>query len=71
MLLTILGYAVAVLVGATAVAPVAKKVAAATKNKRDDKVVKQVTDVLDKIPLPIIRTYLAAKGVKVPTLPGL
>lgn len=68
LLFTILGYAVAVLGGATVAAPLAKKVASLTKTKKDDKVVAEVTAVLDKIPLPVIRTYLAVKGVKVPTL---
>ena len=68
MLLTIVSYVVAALGGAVVLAPVAKKVASATKTRKDDKIVKEVTDVLDKIPLPVIRTYLNAKGVKVPEL---
>jgi hypothetical protein len=68
MFLAILGYVVAGLIGATAVAPLAKKVATLTKTKKDDKVVAQVTAILDVIPLPVIHTYLNSKGVKVPEL---
>ena len=66
MLLTIVGYVVAAVVGATVVKPVAKAVVSATKTKKDDKAVDKVYAVLDKIPTTHIVTYLATKGVKVP-----
>lgn len=68
MLLTIIAYGVAVLAGATVVRPVAAKVATLTKSKKDDKVVAEIGKVLDAIPVPVIRSYLAVKGVKVPEL---
>lgn len=68
MLLTLLGYGLAALVGAGVVAPVAKKVAAVTKSKKDDKVVAKITGVLDEIPVTALVAYLTGKGVKVPTL---
>lgn len=68
MLFAILGYAAAALVGATVVAPVAKKVVVATKSKKDDKVVEKITNVLDQIPVTALVAYLAGKGIKVPTL---
>lgn len=71
MLLTIVAYAVAVIAGATVVRPVAQKVVAATKTTKDDKVVAEIGKVLDAIPVPVIRTYLNAKGVKVPEFPKL
>jgi hypothetical protein len=73
MFLAIIGYAVAVLSGAVVVAPAAKKLATLTKTKKDDKVVAEITKVLDSIPVPVIRSYLAVKGVKVPDLklPGI
>lgn len=68
MLLTLIAYGVAVLAGATVVRPVAAKVASLTKSKKDDKVVAEIGKVLDAIPVPVIRSYLAIKGVKIPEL---
>lgn len=68
MFLAFIGYAVAALVGATAVRPVAAKLASLTSSKKDDKVVAEIGKVLDAIPVPVIKSYLAVKGVKVPEI---
>ena len=68
MLLTLLGYGVAAILGATVLKPVAKKAVSLTKSKKDDKVVAKVYEVLDNIPTTHIVTYLAEKGVKIPTI---
>lgn len=67
-MLELLGYGLAALVGATVLAPTAKKVVRLTKSKKDDKVVEKITGVLDEIPVTALVAYLTGKGVKVPTL---